>query len=108
MCGLNTRRAQGYSQAQQCPMRAREDSMKKGISSVPTLSGVAVGVLVAGGSLAWAQTAASPQALAEAAYKATGMDGVQARTLVVSGSLQAWDPGESDSVADPLKPDWGN
>jgi glyoxylase-like metal-dependent hydrolase (beta-lactamase superfamily II) len=82
--------------------------MKKRFSAVAALSCVAAGALFAAGSLAWAQAASSPQALAEAAYKAMGMDGVQARTLVVSGSLQAWDPGESDSVADPLTPDWGN
>ena len=28
-------------------------------------------------------------------------------TLIVRGSTQAWDPGESESVADPAKPDWG-
>ena len=27
--------------------------------------------------------------------------------LIVRGSTQAWDPGESESVADPAKPDWG-
>jgi glyoxylase-like metal-dependent hydrolase (beta-lactamase superfamily II) len=82
--------------------------MKKRFSAVAVLSCVAAGALFAAGSLAWAQAASSPQALAEAAYKVMGMDGVQARTLVISGTLQAWDPGESDSVADPLTPDWGN
>lgn len=81
--------------------------MQKNLVSAALLSGVGMASIVALAPMGFAQTAASPQALADAAYKATGMDGVQARTLVISGTLQAFDPGESDSVADPLKPDWG-
>src|ERR1700680_769367 len=29
------------------------------------------------------------------------------KTLSVDETLQQWDPGESESVSDPLKPDWG-
>lgn len=55
----------------------------------------------------------TPQALAEAAYIAMGLDAHssededQLRTLVVEGSMKQWDPGGSESVADPLKPDAG-
>ena len=30
-----------------------------------------------------------------------------ANGIVVKGSMQTWDPGESESVSDPYKPDWG-
>ena len=30
-----------------------------------------------------------------------------ATTLIVKGRMQAWDPGEAESVRDPYKPDWG-
>jgi glyoxylase-like metal-dependent hydrolase (beta-lactamase superfamily II) len=61
---------------------------------------------------AWSAPAETPQSLAEAAYKAMGMTDVKLApaeivTLNIRGSLQAWDPGESESVNDPYKPDWG-
>src|SRR5690348_10965022 len=51
--------------------------------------------------------AASPQELVDAAYKAMGTPDEKINTLVIKGSLHAWDPGESESVTDPYKPDWG-
>jgi glyoxylase-like metal-dependent hydrolase (beta-lactamase superfamily II) len=54
---------------------------------------------------------ASPQERVDAAYKAMGMtdakSAAEITTLVVKGRMQAWDPGESESVSDPYKPDWG-
>ena len=74
----------------------------------------AAGLCIAAGfgSIASAQTANTPQALSDAAYKAMGMTDVKLApaeivTLVTKGSMQVWDPGESESVADPTKPDWG-
>ena len=52
-------------------------------------------------------SAATPQELVDAAYKAMGTPDAKFTTLGVKGSLQAWDPGESESVADPYKHDWG-
>lgn len=55
----------------------------------------------------------TPQALAEAAYIAMGLgahsskEEDQLRTLIIKGSMKQWDPGGSESVADPLKPDAG-
>src|SRR5437868_9563720 len=50
----------------------------------------------------------TPQMLAEAAYQAMGGDKLAAvRALSFDATLQQWDPGESETVADPLKPDWG-
>jgi glyoxylase-like metal-dependent hydrolase (beta-lactamase superfamily II) len=51
--------------------------------------------------------AASPQELVDAAYKAMGTPDAKINTLVTKGSMHAWDPGESQSVTDPYKPDWG-
>ena len=42
----------------------------------------------------------------DAAYKAMGTPDA-ATTLIVKGRMQAWDPGEAESVRDPYKPDWG-
>jgi len=61
---------------------------------------------------------AAPAQLVEQAYGAMGLGGeyqldggAQARatlvTLLAKGTMQQWDPGESDSVADLSKPDWG-
>jgi len=59
------------------------------ISVSAGLVGTAAAIsLLAAGSFAWA-AGNSPQALAEAAYKAMGMDGVQARNVVISGTLHA-------------------
>lgn len=57
-----------------------------------------------------AQSAAQDKV--EAAYKAEGNNDVKLApqnivALIIKGSMQAWDPGEADSVADPYKPDWG-
>ena len=65
-----------------------------------------------------AAPADTPQTRVETAYGALGLGGeyrldggAQARdtlvTLTVRGSVQAWDPGESESVSDLAKPDWG-
>jgi hypothetical protein len=60
--------------------------------------GIGVGIV-------WAAPA-SPQERVDAAYKAMGLtDAIT--TLVLKGRMQAWDPGESQSVSDPYKPDWG-
>src|SRR5258708_1070998 len=57
---------------------------------------------------AWSAPAMTPQALAEAAFQAMGGDRLAGlKTLSVDETLQQWDPGESESVNDPLKPDWG-
>jgi glyoxylase-like metal-dependent hydrolase (beta-lactamase superfamily II) len=82
-----------------------------------TLIGLAGAIGVSLG-LAWAAPANTPQGRADAAYNAMGLGGdyrldggAQARdtlvTLTTRGSVQVWDPGESDSVSDPAKPDWG-
>jgi glyoxylase-like metal-dependent hydrolase (beta-lactamase superfamily II) len=70
----------------------------------------AIGAGISANSAFAAQSTA--QAKVEAAYKAEGNNDVKLApqnivALVVKGSMQAWDPGESDSVADPYKPDWG-
>jgi glyoxylase-like metal-dependent hydrolase (beta-lactamase superfamily II) len=68
-------------------------------------------------SLAFAATG-TPADLVQQAYGAMGLGGeyrldggAQARdtlvTLQAKGSMRQWDPGESDSVADLSKPDWG-
>jgi glyoxylase-like metal-dependent hydrolase (beta-lactamase superfamily II) len=72
---------------------------------------------IAGVSLALANTNANrrdtPRALAEAAYIAMGLDTHsskqtdQLRTLIAKGAMTQWDPGGSESVADPLKPGLG-
>jgi hypothetical protein len=65
---------------------------------------------------AWAADDAAAKALVDAAYAAMGMNDRyagegsppdQLTIVVTKGSMKQWDPGESDSVADPLKPDWG-
>src|ERR1700687_1205266 len=57
---------------------------------------------------AWAAPATSPQALTDAAYQAMGGDKLAGlKTLSLDESLQQWDPRESESGNDPLKPDWG-
>lgn len=66
--------------------------------------------IVAGGAV-WqsaSAAAASPQALADGAYQAMGGDKLaDLKTLSIDETMQQWDPGESESVSDPLKPDWG-
>jgi glyoxylase-like metal-dependent hydrolase (beta-lactamase superfamily II) len=81
--------------------------------------------LAALAALAWSiaapaasAVASAPQTLVDDAFKAMGMSaqyvGEGTRppdmlvTLTARGSVQAWDPGESESVADLSKPDWGN
>ena len=66
---------------------------------------VAMGAML---GAAWAAPAMTPQALAEAAFQAMGGDKLAGvKTLTIDETLQQWDPGESESVSDPLKPDWG-
>ena len=82
-------------------------SMKTTAISVFGIS-IALGMAYA---TAWGATE-TPQSLAEAAYKAAGMSDTKLAaaeivTLVTRGSMQAWDPGESESVNTPMKPDWG-
>jgi hypothetical protein len=68
------------------------------------LSAATIGIGIGVGTV-WAAPV-SPQERVDAAYKAMGItDAIN--TLVVKGSMQAWDPGESVSVSDPYKPDWG-
>jgi hypothetical protein len=68
------------------------------------LSAATIGLGIGVGTV-WAAPA-SPQERVDAAYKAMGMtDAIT--TLVVKGSMQAWDPGESASVSGPYNPDWG-
>src|SRR5215470_2266293 len=59
---------------------------------------------------------AAAKALTDAAYAAMGMNDRyagegsppdQLTIVVTKGTMKQWDPGESESVADPLKPDWG-
>src|SRR5580693_7353296 len=55
---------------------------------------------------------AAPQERVDAAYKAMGMTDAKSApaeiaTLIVKGRMQAWDPGESQSVSDPYNPNWG-
>ena len=73
-----------------------------------------LGMALAGS--AWAAEDAAAKALADAAYAAMGMNDRyagegsppdQLTILVAKGSMKQWDPGESESVADPLTPDWG-
>jgi glyoxylase-like metal-dependent hydrolase (beta-lactamase superfamily II) len=65
-------------------------------------AGAGVGVL---------STGTGPHALADASYKAMGLTDEKLAPaivgLIVKGTVQAWDPGESESVSDPYKPDWG-
>jgi len=76
--------------------------------------GVALGMSQSGIVTAAEMT---PQARVEASFKAMGMseqylgEGFQTRdmlvTLVTRGTMQQWDPGESESVSDLMKPDGG-
>src|SRR6516165_10744360 len=69
------------------------------------LSATTIGLGIGVGTV-WAAPV-SPQERVDAAYKAMGMtDAIT--TLVVRGRMQAWDPGESESVTDPYKPDWAS
>ena len=77
---------------------------------------MALGVAVYGGTGS-AAPAPTPQARVEAAYGAMGWadrgfgEGAQAReTLLImtaKGSMQQWDPGQSQSVSNLMVPDWG-
>jgi glyoxylase-like metal-dependent hydrolase (beta-lactamase superfamily II) len=71
--------------------------------------------LYAGGGAA--APAAAPQSRVEAAFKAIGWadkafgEGFQARetlvTMTTKGSMQQWDPGQSQNVSNLMVPDWG-
>src|SRR5262245_48000854 len=85
---------------------------------LPLMAGLLGTSLLAWTAQSTAAPAGTPQALVDAAYNAMGLGGeyqldggAQARdtlvTLVAKGSMQQWDPGESESVADLTKPDWG-
>src|SRR4051812_49103717 len=98
-------------------------------NAVAALLGAAgIGVAMGLSAVAWAQptagrggdagvgagvvsTGTGPHRLADDAYKAMGLTDEKLApaivTLIVRGSLQAWDPGESTSVNDGSKPDWG-
>jgi hypothetical protein len=80
------------------------------IAAAAMLSAAAIGLGMGVGTVLAA--ADSPQERVDAAYKAMGMTDAKSApaeitTLVVKGSMQTWDPGESESVSDPYKPDWG-
>jgi glyoxylase-like metal-dependent hydrolase (beta-lactamase superfamily II) len=87
--------------------------LRKGVTLTALLGGAGLTVAIGLGSGNMASAAqAGPQALVDAAYKAMGMTDVKLAqaevvALVIRGNLQAWDPGESESVSDPTKPDWG-
>ena len=103
--------------------------MRRTDVSLATLLGAACISLATGlGAVAWAQptagsggdagvgagvvsTGTGPHRLADDAYKAMGLTDEKLApaivTLIVQGNLQAWDPGESTSVTDGSKPDWG-
>ena len=76
--------------------------------------GLGVTLYVGSGTAA---PAPAPQARIEAAYAAMGWanrgfgDGAQARetlvTLTTRGSMQQWDPGQSQAVSNLMVPDWG-
>ncbi len=64
------------------------------------------------GVTASAAPATTPQQRVDAAFRAMGMTDVKLApseivSLIVKGSMRAWDPGESESTADPYTPDWG-
>lgn len=80
-----------------------------------TIMSALVGIMGASPSLANPNAAVrnTPQALVEAAYIAMGGGAPSSkaadrlRTLITKGTMKQWDPGGSESVADPLKPDLG-
>ena len=79
--------------------------------TIALLSTAALGIAT-GSTVVSAAPAASPMDRVNAAFSATGMtDAKQSRGqvvgLIVKGSMQAFDPGEAESVSDPYKPDWG-
>ena len=98
--------------------------MLKGRATIAAIMGAAA--IAAAGNVAFGQnqrtgdagagvgllsTGTGPHALADAAYKAMGLTDEKLAPaivqLIVKGTVQAWDPGESESVADPYKPGWG-
>ena len=75
--------------------------------AIAAASAIAISAAIGAGFAASAATN-TPQALADAAYQAMGGDKLGAlKTLTIDETMQQWDPGESESVSDPLKPDWG-
>ena len=82
------------------------------------LGAACLSVCIGYGAIAAAPAPTPAQMRVDAAYVAMGMGGeyrqdggAQARdtmvTLITRGTMQQWDPGESESVADLAKPDWG-
>src|SRR6516162_10826701 len=85
--------------------RTRRTSMYRHRPLAAVLLSTAMVCLGTGAGTVWAAPS-SPQERVDAAYKAMGLtDAIN--TLVIKGNLHAWDPGESQSVNDPYKPDWG-
>ena len=78
------------------------------MNAVAALSCVLGAGIALGFSGVLAAPANTPQARADAAFKAAGLSDVKLApaiiNLVVKGSMQQWDPGESESVSDPAKP----
>jgi glyoxylase-like metal-dependent hydrolase (beta-lactamase superfamily II) len=83
-----------------------------------TLAAALMGASLIGLASAGRAADAPLNPLAEAAYGAMGLGGeylldggAQAKDtavlIVAKGTMQQWDPGESESVADLTKPDWG-
>src|SRR5215475_15427781 len=105
--------------------------MRKRNVSLASLLGVASACVALGfGAAAWAQqgvqgaatgdqgigagvvsTGTGAHKLADDAYRAMGLKDEKLAPAIVAtiirGTLQAWDPGESESVGDAFKPDWG-
>jgi glyoxylase-like metal-dependent hydrolase (beta-lactamase superfamily II) len=84
------------------------------VLALPVAVGLGIALYVGGGAAA---PAPSPQSRVEAAYKALGWadkafgEGFQARetlvTMTTKGSMQQWDPGQSQNVSNLMVPDWG-
>src|SRR5687767_10956255 len=84
------------------------------VLALPLAVGLGVTLYIGGGTAAPAPT---PQSRVEAAYKAIGWadkafgEGFQARetlvTMTTKGSMQQWDPGQSQNVSNLMVPDWG-
>ncbi len=73
-----------------------------------TVASLLAGMAVAATGQSVPAATTSPQMLADAAFQAMGGDRLGAmKTVGFDATLQQWDPGESETVADPLKPDWG-
>jgi len=101
--------------------------VRRNISVAALFGAACISVATGLGAVAWAQgapglgdagvgagvlsTGTGPHKLADDKYRAVGLKDEKLApaivTLIVKVSLQAWDPGESTSVDDGSKPDWG-